>query len=375
MSLRQYLLGGNQTNNEVKRFFITVCLLVLVLGSLFAQNKKYVVGFYNVENLFDIYDDPNKNDDDFTPEGNYNWDKDKYNKKINNIAQVLKAIKKETGAYHAVLGLAEIENESVLKDLVSAKDVASAGYKIVHYESPDRRGIDVALLYRPDCFKYLDSEALPFTFAPGSVNVPLSVEEKNNFRTRDALMVHGTIDGEQFAFYVAHLPSRVGDKAPALRSRGAEIIYRHALGMMKKYPGIKIVVMGDMNDNPTDESMTKWLHGRESISKVGKEDFFSPFTAVLESGTGSLSYKGDWNIYDIILTNYNLTNAPQGGLCLLQLGNGFYGKVFNKAFITQQSGQYKGTPFRTFSHGAFIGGYSDHYPTYVIIGKKEVESF
>lgn len=354
----------------MKRFFATVCFLLLVLGSVYAQKQKYVIGFYNVENLFDIYDDPNKNDDDFTPEGNYSWDKDKYDKKISNIARVLKAIKKETGAYHAVLGLAEVENKRVLEDLVSSKDVASAGFKIVHYESPDRRGIDVALLYRPDCFKYIDSEALPFTFSSKGVNVPLSAEEKANFRTRDALMVHGTINGEQFAFYVAHLPSRVGDKAPALRSRGAEIIYQHALGMMKKYPGIKIVVMGDMNDNPTDESMTKWLHGRKTISEVGTEDFFSPFTSVLEGGTGSLSYRGEWNIYDIILTNHALTNAPKGGLRISQMKDGYYGKVFNKAFLTQQSGQYKGTPFRTFSHGAFIGGYSDHYPTYIIIGGK-----
>jgi len=351
----------------VRRLFTFLCALVLACGGLFAQ--KYVVGFYNVENLFDIYDDHDKNDDDYTPEGNYHWTEDKYNTKISNIARVLKAVKKETGSYHAVLGLAEVENERVLRDLVASADAAPAGYKIVHYESPDRRGIDVALLYRPDCFKLLDSEALPYTFSPGEVSVPLSSEDKASFRTRDALMVHGLLDGEQFAFYVAHLPSRVGDKAPALRSRGAEIIYRHALSMMKKYPGIKIVVMGDMNDNPSDESMRVWLHGRDNLNEVGKKDFFSPFANVLKGGTGSLSYRGEWNIYDIILTNYDLSKAPSGGLRIRKQKGGYYGKVFNKAFLTQQSGQYKGTPFRTFSHGAFIGGYSDHYPTYIVIGK------
>jgi len=202
------------------------------------------------------------------------------------------------------------------------------------------------------------------------VKITLSQEEQDYFRTRDILMVHGLIEGEHFAFYVAHLPSRIGGKGSDLRSRGAEIIYNHSREMEKKYPGIKIVVMGDMNDNPTDESMTVWMHGKESIKEVGKEDFFSPFTKMLADGYGSLAYQGAWNIYDVILANYNLTTAPDGGLKICKIHKkGYYGRVFKKPFMTQQSGQYKGTPFRTFSSGTFIGGYSDHYPTYIVIGK------
>ena len=198
----------------------------------------------------------------------------------------------------------------------------------------------------------------------------LDEEEQKNFKTRDILMAHGLLDGEQFAFYVAHLPSRIGGKGWDLRSRGAEIIYNHAQQMTEKYPGIKIVVMGDMNDNPTDVSMTDYLHGKETPEEVGKGDFFSPFFSMLKAGYGSLAYQGTWNIYDIILVNEPLLNAPDGGFKIRSVGKkGFYGVVYKKPFMIQQRGQYKGTPFRTFSNGAFIGGYSDHLPTYIVIEK------
>ncbi len=356
-------------SDTMKRIVYIFALLLVSLSAV-AQKHNYVVGFYNVENLFDIYDDPIKNDNDFLPDGSYKWTQAKYDKKINNIARVIKAMRDDNGVFHTILGLSEVENRLVVEDLVSAADIAEANYQIVHYDSPDRRGIDVALIYRPDQFTYLDSESIPFSFEGTEVPITLSKAEQEAFRTRDILMVHGTIEGEQFAFYVAHLPSRVGGKGGDLRSLGAEIIYRHSQMMQQKYPGIKIVVMGDMNDNPTDESIALWLHGKGDIRDVKQGDFFSPFTRMLADGYGSLAYQGIWNIYDIILANYNLAAAPDGGLHIRKIHRkGYYGRVFRKPFMTQQSGQYKGTPFRTFSSGAFIGGYSDHYPTYIVIGK------
>ena len=184
-------------------------------------------------------------------------------------------------------------------------------------------------------------------------------------------MVRGLLGGEMFAFFVAHLPSRIGGKGMDLRSRGAEIIYEHSVRLMKEYPGIKIMVMGDMNDNPTDESMAVYMHGRENISEVGAQDFFSPFTSMLKAGYGSLAYRGEWNIYDIILVNEPLVNAKPGSLRIIPIVKGkYYGRVFSKPFMVQQSGQYKGTPFRTFSSGTFINGYSDHYPTYIVVSNK-----
>ena len=266
--------------------------------------------------------------------------------------------------------LRTIENRLVLEDLVSQPEIAAANYQIVHYDGPDTRGVDVALLYRPDNFKLIDSESIPFDFNSGTIEFAMNEEEQKSFKTRDILMVHGLLDGEEFAVYVAHLPSRIGGKGWDLRSRGAEIIYSHAMQMEKRYPGIKIVVMGDMNDNPTDRSMAEFMHGREKPEQVGKEDFFSPFLSMLKAGYGSLAYQGVWNIYDIILVNEALLNAPDGGVKIRPVGKkGFYGVIFKKPFMITQSGQYKGTPFRTFSSGAFIGGYSDHFPTYIVLEK------
>lgn len=349
---------------------VLTLILILLLAIPATAQKKYVIGFYNLENLFDVYDDPGKNDEEYTPEGRNKWTEAKYQKKVSNMAKVIRAMADDNGRFHTILGVSEIENRLVLEDLIVDPQIAKAGFEIVHYDSPDRRGVDVALLYRPDQFTYLDSESIPFSFEGTEVEITLTPEEQERFRTRDILMVHGTIEGEDFAFYVCHLPSRIGGKGQDLRSLGGEIIYKHALGMMEKYPGIKIAVMGDMNDNPFDDSQALWLHGRKTLDEVGEKDFFCPFWKMLEDGYGTLAYRGEWNIYDIIQVNHSLAFAPDGGLKIQKIVKGkYYGRVFSKPFMTQQSGQYKGTPFRTFSGGAFIGGFSDHYPTYIMISK------
>lgn len=356
----------------MKRSFIVAALLILMSLSASAQKtqQNYVIGFYNLENLFDIYDDPVKNDSEFLPEGKNKWTQAKYEKKLHNMAKVIRSMADNNKRWHTILGISEIENRLVIEDLVSQPEIADANYQIVHYDSPDRRGVDVALLYKPDQFTYLDSESIPFDF---NSDIDFSDTDTSYFKTRDILMVHGLIAGEHFAFYVAHLPSRVGGKGGNLRSRGAEIIYNHSREMEAKYPGIKIVAMGDMNDNPTDDSMAKYLHGQERLENVTPTEFYSPYISMLKAGYGSLCYQGVWSIYDLELVNYNLAHAPDGGLKIQPVtknhGKEYYGVVFKRPWMTTQKGQYKGYPFRTFSNGAFVGGYSDHYPTYIVIGK------
>lgn len=356
----------------MKRSFIVAALLLLMSLSVSAQKtqQNYVIGFYNLENLFDTYDDPVKNDSEFLPEGKNKWTQAKYEKKLHNMAKVIRSMADNNKRWHTILGISEIENRLVIEDLVSQPEIADANYQIVHYDSPDRRGVDVALLYKPDQFTYLDSESIPFDF---NSDIDFSDTDTSYFKTRDILMVHGLIAGEHFAFYVAHLPSRVGGKGGNLRSRGAEIIYNHSREMEAKYPGIKIVAMGDMNDNPTDDSMAKYLHGQERLENVTPTEFYSPYISMLKAGYGSLCYQGVWSIYDLELVNYNLAHAPDGGLKIQPVtknhGKEYYGVVFKRPWMTTQKGQYKGYPFRTFSNGAFVGGYSDHYPTYIVIGK------
>ncbi len=359
----------------MKKISIYVLILALLLpATAFAQrDRSYVIGFYNLENLFDTYHDEGKNDYEYLPDGANQWTEVKYDKKLHNMASVIRAMHDDNKVWHAVLGVSEIENRHVLEDLVSMPEIAEADFQIVHYDGPDRRGVDVALFYRPSVFKVLESKSIPYTFEGSEVEFEMTPEEQADFRTRDILMVRGLLGGEMFAFFVAHLPSRNGGKGGDLRSRGGEIMYRESMRLMEQYPGIKIVAMGDMNDNPTDPSMAYYMRGKEKIEEVGETDFFSPFLSMLKAGYGSLAYQGEWNIYDILVVNSNLAHPAKGTLGIIPIvKNRFYGRVFHKPFMTQQEGQYKGTPFRTSSGGAFIGGYSDHYPTYIVVSTKNV---
>lgn len=360
-------------HNMKKTVFVLAALLLLALPRTANAQKprSYVIGFYNLENLFDTYHDEGQNDYEYLPDGANEWTEDKYEKKLKNMARVIADMKKDNGAWHAVLGVSEVENRHVLDDLVNEPAIAEANYQIVHYDSPDRRGVDCALFYRPNIFNYITSEAIPFTFDNSRIDwSQWTQEEKDAFRTRDVLMVRGTIDGEMFAFFVCHLPSRLGGKGADLRPRGAEIAYQRAMELQEEFPGIKIVVMGDMNDNPTDVSMTEFLRGKEFIKDVTDEDFFDPFLSMIKAGYSSLYYRGEGNIFDIVMVNNALANAPKGTFQIQPIiKKKFYGRVFSKPYMTNQTGQYKGTPFRTFSNGAFINGFSDHYPTYIVIKK------
>ena len=353
------------------RKFCLIAGLFALLAACAAPipDDAYVIGFYNVENLFDTEHDADKNDLAFTPEGENSWTPDKYERKLSNIASVIRAMADANGRWHAVLGLAEIENARVLQDLVSREEIAGAGYRFVHFESPDPRGIDCALLYRPE-FSVLEARALPYDFdSPGGIAFEKSPEEQAAFRTRDVLCVRGELDGELFAVYVAHYPSRIGGKGDDLRCRASEIIYEDVRRQEALYPGIKVVVMGDMNDNPGDESLAVWLHGRETIEEMQEGDLFSPFLRMHKDGFGTEEYRGEWNIFDCIFVNGALANPSDGSLRIRKSDAVHYGHVFNPPFLVQQEGRYAGTPFRSFSGGQFIGGYSDHYPTYIIISK------
>ena len=351
---------------------IVIIVLVFLAGlSIHAQTRQnYVVGFYNLENLFDTYDDPVKNDEEFLPEGKNQWTEVKYQKKLFNMATVIAEMAKANKAFHTILGVSEIENRLVLEDLVSHPLLSDANFQIVHYDGPDRRGVDVGLLYRADQFEYMGSESIPFSFEDTQVPITLSKEEQDYFRTRDILMVHGLIDGEHIAFYVAHLPSRIGGKGSDLRSLGADIIKRHSDRLSQKYPGIKMIVMGDMNDDPHDDSMSKWLGAVRNIEDTQKGGFFNPFWDMLLDGYGSLGYRDVWSIYDQVIPSETLVNAPENTLKVQKIGKkGYYGAIFKRPFMVTQQGQYKNYPFRTFSNGKFVNGYSDHFPAYIVIGK------
>lgn len=357
----------------MKRLVYAILILLMAAPAVFAgkPGRSYVIGFYNLENLFDTYHDEGKNDYEYLPDGANQWTDVKYNKKLHNMASVIRAMADENKAFHSILGVSEIENRHVLEDLVSQPEIAGANFQIVHYDGPDRRGVDVALLYRPEHFQVIESQSIPFTLEGTSIDFGMTDDEKDYFRTRDILMVRGLLDGEMFAFFVAHLPSRLGGKSGALRDRGGEIIYRRSMELMQEFPGIKIVAMGDMNDNPTDPSMTKYVNAKEKIGEVGPENFFSPFLSMYKAGFGSLAYRGVWSIFDIIIVNSNLCDAPKGTLEIKPIVNKkYYARIFRQPFMTNQEGQYKDTPKRTLADTG-VEGYSDHYPTYIVVSNKK----
>lgn len=324
-----------------------------------AQTKPYTVVFYNLENLFDTIPSPGVLDREFTPEGPKAWNSAKYWKKIGNIEQVIYHLAGVNKTFPTIIGVSEIENRNVLEDIVAAPKLQRANYQIAHYDSPDARGVDVALLYRPDQFKY-----------EGSYPIRTVVPGLPDFKTRDILMVWGTIEGERFCFFVNHWPSRLGGQAASEFKRvAAGKIVRHAVdSLLREHPDTKIVIMGDLNDDPVCKSLTEGLGAKGNPKEVKQEDLFNPFFPMFKAGFGTLAYQDGWSLFDNMVINGNLLHAHTGKLKIQKSGK-YYGNIFDRPFLHQQSGRYKGYPLRTFVGDDFQGGYSDHFPVYILINK------
>ena len=344
----------------MKKRLIFTLLLAAFIVACFAQ-KPYKVMFYNLENFFDTINDPEVLDDEFTPEGPKQWNSAKYNRKLGNIERVLFDLAAADKVYPAVIGVSEVENRSVLEDIVAAPKLAPADYRIVHYDSPDARGVDVAFYYRPDVFKLEGSAAIPF-----------KMPELPNFRTRDFVTMWGTIDSEPFFFLVSHWPSRLGGKEASApkRERAAEIMRHAADSVLAINPATKVVMMGDFNDDATDKSITEVLGAEGNIRKLQPGGYYNPFIDMLKAGIGSLAYRDQWNLFDNIVVSENLATGSTGSLKLERAPKGkYYGNIFRVPYLFQQEGQYKGYPLRTFVGNNFQGGYSDHLPVFIYIGK------
>ena len=333
--------------------------MVLAATSVVAQDKPYMVAFWNFENLFDIYNDPETHDDEFTPEGIKKWNETKYQKKLSNLERVIFDMAAINKDYPVVFGVSEIENRSVLEDLVSQPKLKGAKYRICHFDSPDARGVDVAFLYRADVFKL-----------EGCDNIKLNVPELPNFRTRDLVVMWGTIEGEPFYFLVSHWPSRLGGKEASQFKRDAcaKQIREIKDSLLQANPATKVVVMGDFNDDATDASLVKVMGAKGKVKELETGDFFNPYVQMLKAGLGTLAYQDSLNLFDNICVTENLVNGTYGKLRLIK-GKKFYGNIFTRPYMLQQEGQYKGYPLRTFVTNNFQNGFSDHFPVYIYIGK------
>ncbi len=347
----------------LKKLSLTLLGLMLTL-STWAQ-KPHKVVFYNLENLFDLVDDPEKNDDEFLPEGPKKWNEAKFQKKMENLEKVFaditmigKGEKVTVNDYPVVIGVSEIENRVVLEELVSQRMLAPARYRICHYDSPDRRGVDVGFLYRSDVFALEGSAAIPFT-----------IEDRPDFRTRDIVTMWGTIEQEPFYFMVAHWPSRLGGQQASayLRERAAEIMREAADSVRRINPAVKVVMMGDFNDDATDNSVMETLGGCGDIDEIPEGGYYNPFVNLLKAGYGTLAYRDAWNLFDNIVVSENLATGSTGSLKLQRVDRKYYGYIFDRPYLRQKEGQYKNYPLRTYVGNNFQGGFSDHFPVIIFI--------
>jgi len=350
------------------RFLLFFNLLFLVFSNnqLFAQaeldkNKQYhvaCIGFYNVENLYDTINQPN-NDEEFLPESPKKWNTEKYFKKLENLSTVISQLGIDaTPDGLSILGLAEVENRGVLEDLVKTEKLKNRNYQIVHYDGPDKRGVDVALLYNPKHF-----------IVENSVSYTLKIPGKEDFFTRDQLLVSGRLAGEKIHIIVCHWPSRRGGekRSRPLREAAADLTRHIADSIFKIEPLAKIIIMGDLNDDPTNSSVKKHIKTVAKTHEVREDLFFNPMEELYNKGIGTLAWRDSWNLFDQIILSYSLTKCHYETFC-------YYGaKVFNKPFVRQEEGNFKGYPFRTFAGGTYTGGYSDHFAVYVILLREKTD--
>lgn len=312
--------------------------------------------FYNLENLYDTVKDSNTDDGEFTPEGEKRWTKERYNIKLANLSEVVEAVAKSGGSfggfigkeYPAIIGVSEVEHIGVMQDLAAQPRMAPAHYKCVHYESNDARGVDVGAFYRPDVFELMGSEPVKLVLRSG-----------REYIGRDILAMWGLLDGELYAFYICHwLSRRAGvDASAGFRRAGADTVRDHAEEMKKKFPGIRIVIMGDMNDNPTDDSLAILLKARRDPSEVGKGEYYNPFWRLYDQGYGSSKHFNRWVMYDNILVSRNLCHSVERA------------EVFSRRFM-----MHKGNPKRCYCGNNFCSGYSDHLPVVVNIKTNNKEN-
>lgn len=347
--------------NTLLRTFVLVSILPQLF---FAQEKKtykvHTVAFYNLENLFDYQDDPFTYDNDRTPEGKDRWTQAKYQAKLANMATVLSQIGKELSASSpALIGLCEIENRRVLEDLLNQPALKDHTYGIVHYDSPDRRGIDVALLYKKNIF-------IPTHHSKHPLLLYDLADGERRIYTRDQLLVKGYLDGDMVYLMVNHWPSRSGgeEKSRYKRIRAAQLSKHLIDSIFSTDPYAKIISMGDLNDDPTSASVKKVLKPKASRSQTSLKGLYNPMEQLFRDGHGTLAWRDRWNLFDQMLVSKELIVPDYKSYRLYKAG------IFNKRYLTHTSGRYKGYPLRSLSNGKFTGGYSDHFPVYLYLIKE-----
>ena len=336
--------------------------LFLITAAGYGQTKNEyqlrTIAFYNLENLFDIKNDTLIYDDDRTPEGKDAWTQERYAHKLAQLSKVISEIGYDISKTPpAIVGVCEAENKQVLYDLVNHPNLRDHNYGIVHFDSPDERGIDVALLYRKAVF-------IPMAF--DSRRLLLSKEDGKRDYTRDQLVVEGLLDNEKIYFIVNHWPSRSGGEARSRPYRlAAAKLNKRIIDSLRRHNSlVKIIGMGDFNDDPTDPSFKKILKVKGKKKQLDSTSLYGPLERLFLKGAGSLAYRDKWNVFDQIYMTSNLVYTTKNNYAFWKAG------IYTPAYAIDPKGKYKGYPLRTYAGGNYIGGYSDHFPVYIHLIKQ-----
>ena len=355
------------------QYFVGTVALVIILASCKATVKKDVMpfkpmpqkhhsliaAFYNFENFYDTINNTTIDDEEFLPKGAKHYNSAIYQKKVSNLASVVQKIGADiNNDGPAILGAVEIENDTVLQDLIKHPRIKNRGYLFVHENSKDLRGIDVALLYQPKYFRPI---------AHASLQVQLPSRNKLPYFTRDILYVKGILLNDTVHIYVNHWPSRRGGqkRSTEARSKAARVCRSHINTILAEDSAAKILVMGDLNDNPSDYSVSHALQSSGGLKMIKKSDLYNPWVEVLAKGNGTLANRDAWGIFDQILVSQNWIPPRHAGKLFLGSSH-----IFKAFFMIEQQGRYKGYPLRTWDGNQFRDGFSDHFPTFLVLLEK-----
>ena len=339
-------------------------MLICAFVTINAQEKKkykiHTVAFYNLENLFDTINDTTKFDE-ASPimELNQALRAKAYVKKIQNMAKVVADIGYEdTKNTPAIIGVSEVENRQVLVDLVNDPQLLDKDYGIIHFDSPDKRGIDVALLYQKSLFRPIETSSHELLIYDDST--------RERVYTRDQLLVSGELEGDLIHVIVNHWPSRSGGEARSRFKRvAAGTLNKRIIDSLQSIdPYAKILTMGDFNDNPTNDSMKKEIKAEGDKEKVKLKGIYNPYEDLFKKkGLGTTGYRDAWSLFDMILMSQPFLEKDYSSFRFYKAG------IFNKSYLTNKEGRYKGYPLRM-SNAGLSGGYSDHFPAYIYLIKE-----
>ena len=297
--------------------------------------------------------------DDFTPLSPKKWDKKLYDDKMGRLAKVISDLgRKYTNTAPVIVGLIEVENRQVVEELTKQPALARYDYGVAHYNSYDARGIDVAIIYQKKRF-------LPIKISKKEMKIYR--EDGKREYPRDLLIVQGLLDGEKIAVIMNHWPSRRGGTASNPKRNAAAVYLKEEMDRLRaEIPGIKILAMGDFNDDPDNESITKYLGavGREKdLSETSP--YFNPMWKLFKNGVASYAYRDAPNMFDQIIMTKNLVQNKDKKTYAM-----FTTNIFAPSYLITDSGQYKGYPFRSWAGDQYTGGYSDHFPAFTVLQRE-----